>query len=287
MKSKAKILIVEDESLVALNIENRLLDLGYEIADVVATGEEAIAAATASQPDLVLMDVKLTGEIDGIQAAEAIRDRCNIPVIYLTAYGDEETLQRAKVTEPYGYIIKPFDAKELCSNVEISLYKHRRDAEIKSREQWCSTTLRSIGDGVITTDKDGAIDFMNPVAEKLTGWHQSEALGKSLSQVFRIIDENTGGWAENSAEKALETGDKVALGNHIILIAKDGRKIPIDDSAAPIKDEKGNVTGAVLVFHDIIERKQAEWELRNSEERFRSIFDRAFNFMWLLQPDGT
>jgi len=287
MTKKAKILVVEDESVVALNIENRLSYLGYEISAVVTTGEEAIAEAAKRQPDLVLMDIQLTGEIDGIEAAELICDRCNIPVIYLTAYGDEETLQRAKITEPYSYIIKPFEAIDLGSAIEISLYKHRIDGELKSREQWLSTTLTSIGDGVITTDKGGAIAFMNPVAENLTGWHHSEALGNPLSEVFRIVDENTGELAENPAENALQSGAKVALENHTILIAKDGTKIPIDDSAAPIKDEKENVTGAVLVFHDIIERKQAELALRNSEERFRSIFDQAFNLMWLLQPDGT
>lgn len=283
----AKILIVEDEGVVALNIQSRLSALGYIILDVVTTGEEAIAATAAKQPDLVLMDIKLPGEIDGIQAAAVIRERFNIPIVYITAYGDKETLQRAKVTEPYGYIIKPFSAIELGTAIEISIYKHSIDAERKSREQWLSTTLKSIGDGVITTDKEGAIDFLNPVAEKLTGWHQSEALGKPLSQVFRILDESTGEWAANPAEKALRTGKQVGLGNQIVLLAKDGRKIPIDDSAAPIKDEKENVMGAVLVFHDIIERKQAEWALQNSEERFRSIFDQAFNFMWLLQPDGT
>jgi len=109
-------------------------------------------------------------------------------------------LQRAKITEPYSYIIKPFEAIDLGSAIEISLYKHRLDGEIKNLEQWLSTTLTSIGDGVITTDKGGSIAFMNPVAEKLTG---SEALGNPLSQVFIIIDECTGELAENPADKAL------------------------------------------------------------------------------------
>lgn len=287
MTAKAAILIVENESLVSLNIENRLLEMGYEVPATASSGEAAIQAAESTKPDLVLMDIRLNGKIDGIQAAEAIRDRFKIPVIYLTAYSDRETLQRAKITEPYGYIIKPFEARELGSVIEIALYKHRIDREVKVREQWLGTTLRSIGDGVITTDESGSITFMNPIAENLTGWQQDEVLGRPLSQIFTILDERTREPEQNPAEISLREGAIVGLGNHTILITKDGREIPIDDSAAPIKDEEDNITGAVLVFHDIIDRKQAELALRASEQRFRAIFDQAFQLIWLLQPDGN
>lgn len=120
----AKILVVEDENIVALEIKKRLQKLGYIVPGVASTGEDAITKAEGILPDLVLMDIMLKGEIDGIHAAGEIRRRFNIPVIYLTAYSDEETLQRAKMTEPYGYILKPFEEDDLRTAIEIALYRH-------------------------------------------------------------------------------------------------------------------------------------------------------------------
>lgn len=121
----AKILVVEDENIVALEIKKRLQKLGYVVPGVASTGEDAISKAEGILPDLVLMDIMLKGEIDGIHAAGEIRKRFNIPVVYLTAYSDEETLQRAKLTEPYGYILKPFEEDDLRTTIEIALYRHQ------------------------------------------------------------------------------------------------------------------------------------------------------------------
>jgi signal transduction histidine kinase len=127
---KIKILIVEDEGVLAKGLENRLKKLDYEAVGIASTGEEAIRQAQAKLPDLVLMDIKLKGEMDGIAAAQRIREHQDIPVIYLTAYNDRETLQRAKITEPYGYISKPVQERELHCNIEIALFKHKMEAEI-------------------------------------------------------------------------------------------------------------------------------------------------------------
>jgi CheY-like chemotaxis protein len=121
----AKILVVEDENIVALEIKKRLQKLGYIVPGVASTGEDAISKVEGILPDLVLMDIMLKGEIDGIHAAGEIRRRFNIPVVYLTAYSDEETLQRAKLTEPYGYILKPFEEDDLRTTIEIALYRHQ------------------------------------------------------------------------------------------------------------------------------------------------------------------
>lgn len=153
----SRILIVEDESIVALNIKNRLEALGYIIVATTSSGESAIQIAQENNPDLVLMDIKLKGVIDGIEAATQIWNRFQIPVVYLTAYSDEETVERAKVTEPYGYILKPFEAKDLGTTIEISLYKHQMERKLREREQWLTTTLKCIGDAVITTDSQGLI----------------------------------------------------------------------------------------------------------------------------------
>jgi CheY-like chemotaxis protein len=123
--TEAKILVVEDENIVALEIKKRLQKLGYIVPSVASTGEDAISKVEGILPDLVLMDIMLKGEIDGIDAAGEIRKRFNIPVVYLTAYSDEETLQRAKLTEPYGYILKPFEENDLRTTIEIALYRHQ------------------------------------------------------------------------------------------------------------------------------------------------------------------
>ncbi|MBN1936950.1 MAG: GAF domain-containing protein [Anaerolineae bacterium] len=129
--SSVRILMVEDEGIVALDIRRRLEKLDYVILNIAESGRQAIEQVQAQQPDLILMDVQLKGELDGIETAELIRAQCNIPIVYLTAYADEATLQRAKVTEPYGYIVKPFHERELQSSIEIALYKHRAEMELR------------------------------------------------------------------------------------------------------------------------------------------------------------
>jgi len=124
-----RILIVEDEGFVALDLKDRLESFGYEVTDIVPSGEMAIEKIEALRPDLVLMDIMLSGEMDGIMTADEIRKRFNIPVVYLTAYSEDTLLQKAKITEPYGYIIKPYNDRELRIAVEIALYKHTMDAE--------------------------------------------------------------------------------------------------------------------------------------------------------------
>jgi signal transduction histidine kinase len=137
--SKAKILVVEDDGIIAMTLRNRLLGLGYDVPPTVFSGEEAVVKATELAPDLVLMDIHLSGEMDGIEAADQIRTQYDIPVIFVTAYADEATLERAKVTEPYGYILKPYQEREVHTAIEIVLYKHQaekrlREAEVQLRQ---------------------------------------------------------------------------------------------------------------------------------------------------------
>ncbi|MCZ6623010.1 MAG: GAF domain-containing protein, partial [Deltaproteobacteria bacterium] len=193
------------------------------------------------------------------KAAEQIGARFNIPIIYLTAYADEETLERAKQTEPFGYILKPFEDRELHTAIQMGLYKHNMERKLRESEQWLATTLSSIGDGVIASDGKGRITFVNPVAEAMTGWKCEEALHQDLTKVFNIVNGETRAPAENPVMKVLREGIVVDLTDHI-LITKGGTEKPIEDSGAPIRDEKGNITGAVLVFKDITQRRQAEQE---------------------------
>lgn len=260
--TSARILIVEDESIVALDIKNQLLSLGYTVLGIVSSGKRAVQKAVETEPDLVLMDVKLKGEMDGIEAAEQIHARLDIPVIYLTAFADEATLQRAKVTEPFGYLLKPFEGRELHTTIEMALYKGRMEQKLRESERWLATTLASIGDAVIATDAQGRIQFMNPVAEGLTGWKQEEAAGLDSSQVVHVISGDARTLDEHPVVKVLRTGASLELPEGTRLIAKDGTEIPIDDSTAPIRDDGGQLIGAVMVFRDVTERVQAAEALR-------------------------
>lgn len=275
--SKTQILIVEDEGIVAADIEESLKSLGYEVAAVAPSGEEALKKIEEKKPDLVLMDIILKGTMNGIEATNEIHSRFDIPVVYLTAYADEEVLERAKVTEPFGYIIKPFEDRELYTIIEMALYKHKVEKKLKESEEWLSTTLKSIGDSVIATDEKGCVKFMNPVAQSLTGWKEQDTVGKTLEEVFHIVNEETGKEVESPVKRVLKEGVVVGLANHTVLIAKDGTKLPIDDSGAPIRDSQGNIIGVVLIFRDITDRRRAEKALANEKERLavtlRSIGD--------------
>jgi PAS domain S-box-containing protein len=165
-------------------------------------------------------------------------------------------------------------------HAERDLLAAKQALEIRTRElleqrEWFEVTLASIGDAVITTDLEANVTYLNPIAEAMTGWLHKDALGKPLSQVFRIVNEETRIQPENPIEKVLQTGRIVGLANHTALIATDGREISIEDSAAPIRNTSGTIAGAVMVFHDVTRRRRAERALRASEERLRAVFTQA------------
>jgi PAS domain S-box-containing protein len=263
--SAARILVVEDELIIAKGIQKRLQALGYSVVGAAISGEEAVEKALRLLPDLVLMDINLQGGMDGVTAAERIRSEVDIPVIYLTAYADADTLERAKVTEPFGYIVKPFQDITLQSSIEMALYKHRMESRLRRSEQWLTTILRSIGDGIIATDSTGRVTFLNPVAEELTGWEQWAALGKELYEVFRLKDEETEAKVGDMASRVLRSGVSVTLPGTPILLARDEREIPVEAKATPFSAAHGSKTGLALVFHDITERVRFEEALRRSE----------------------
>ena len=264
-----KVLIVEDEVIVGMDIQCRLKKIGYTAVGPVVTGEDAVARAERELADLVLMDINLPGDIDGITAARRIHDRLDIPVVFLTAYSDEGTLQQAKHAEPAGYLVKPFNERELHATIEMALYKHTMDKKLREVERRLATTLASIGDAVIATDAAGVVNFMNPVAESVTRWPANQAAGMPLSEVFNIIDSDSREHLENPVSKVLRNNETVHLSNHAVLISKDRGEIAIEDSAAPIKDDNGNVSGVVLVFRDVTERHRVEEALRQAEDRLR------------------
>jgi PAS domain S-box-containing protein len=264
--SSPSILIVEDEAIVAADLANKLQQSGYRVAGSVASGEEAVALVRQQPPDLVLMDLRLAGAMDGIAAAEAIRRECDLPVVFLTAHSDTATLDRAKLAEPFGYIIKPFEERELRTSIEMALYKHQADRQVREQREWFRVTLASIGDAVIACDTESRITFLNPVAETLTGWTTEEVLSQPIQRVFRPINEQTRQPCDDPVAHVLREGRPVALANHTALITSDGREVPIEDSAAPILDAAGRVIGAVLVFHDVTEKRRAEEALATAHQ---------------------
>ncbi|MBW4618345.1 MAG: EAL domain-containing protein [Cyanosarcina radialis HA8281-LM2] len=260
----ANILVVEDERIVARDLKLTLEDLGYRVPAITDSGEQAIKTVAEVKPDLILMDIRLLGEMDGIATAQIIAREFDLPVVFLTAHSDDVTLTRVKTAEPYGYLIKPFEERELRSVIEIAIYKHKMERQLKENAQWLSSILYSIGDAVITTDTQGRITLLNPVAEKLTGWSSNRAIGRDSTEVFQIVNEISRKTVSNPIRQALDTRKIVTLPEQTLLIAKDGREIQIEDSVAPIARDKGvvplenstgQILGAVIVFRDVTQHR--------------------------------
>ncbi len=183
--TNARILIVEDEAIVAMDIRHRLEKLGYVPVRSVASGEEAVEAAAELDPDLILMDIQLAGAMDGIEAAGFIRERGGTPVIFLTAYSDRASLERAKVADAFGYVLKPFEERELGIAIEMALYKEQMQRRLSESREWLYGTVGALYEGVVTTDAEGTVLFMNRRAEELLGWSEADAVGLHVEAVVR------------------------------------------------------------------------------------------------------
>ena len=287
--STAAILIVEDEAIVALDMSVQLEELGYEVIGVADHGEQALQLAAQRTPDLVLMDVHLKGGVDGIQTAGALARQCQAPVVYLTAHSDDDTVQRAASTAPYGYLTKPFQIRELRAAIEVALTKSRMERQLRDSERWFASTLQCVQDGVILTALDGKVRFVNPSAETLTGWSNEQAVGHDVRELVRFRSAEADAADEpqptDAVERALRRGEVVGIDHALRLCARDGHMVPVDQSASPI-DDLSRRLGAVLVLRDATRRLEQEARLRASEERFRNAFDHAPLGMALVAFDG-
>jgi PAS domain S-box-containing protein len=251
----ARILVVEDENIVARDICMRLEHFGYTVSGPVATGEEAIAHARKLKPDLVLMDIMLRGPMDGIEAASAIREKMNVPVIYLTAFVDDKNLQRAKVTEPFGYLLKPFEERELHITIEMALYKHRMEQQLRESNAFSQLLEQTIPFGMDIVDDTGRILFMSD----------------NLKREFRTNGAEYHCW-EIYREDRTQCGD-CPLKRSEALWSPMGIEVPgiAGGRTFHITHTRMTYNGqpAVLeVFQDITERKRTERALRQSEDRF-------------------
>lgn len=250
LSMKPRIFVVEDEAVVALDIRHRLQDLGYDVAGMASSGEDAMSAVGVSRPDVVLMDVNLGAGIDGIETAARIKEHFRIPVVYITAFSDNELISRIRVTEPFAYVLKPFEESELHAAIEIALLRHRLETTIREQKQLLAITLDNIDDGVIVAGTDGAIRYMNPVAEALTGWSVDEAVGRPLHDVYTVLPPAT-------------------------LLSRDGSRYEVDYRSNMMVDETGTWSGFVHSFTDVSEREASRRALEQREKEYRMLMEQA------------
>jgi PAS domain S-box-containing protein len=256
---QANILIVEDEGLVAEEIALRVQQMGHRVAAIVDNATDALDFVAAVRPDMALLDINLRGAVSGIEVARRFRRDFDVPSVFLTAHADTKTLKEATETEPFGYVVKPFDQRMLAATLETALRRRRAEQKLAKMEHWLSATMTSIGDGVIATDREYHVSFINPVAEQLCGWPNGSALGRPVTQVYRIQGANCS-QLEDKIDEAIRDSLAVTL-DQCELQTQDGMALPIDDTLSPIRDETGRVGGIVIVFRDARERKRHEQEL--------------------------
>ncbi|OHD64583.1 MAG: hypothetical protein A2176_08835 [Spirochaetes bacterium RBG_13_51_14] len=258
-----KILLVEDDKTTILLLHKFIEDLGYHIVKTVATGEEAIREVIKTSPDLVLMDIVLGGEIDGIDTTRQINEGYRIPVIYITSSTDSDTLKRALATNPAAYIVKPADKKELKSAIDLALLRHEMEEKLKDSELRFFTILNSIGDAVFVMDTADQITYVNPIAERITETTINKLIGRRFTDVMNI--------QYDGVYSGLDDATEDIFFNYFI--SKSGKKVPVDFSMSPIIDFNGLRSGSVIILRDDTERVSSELKLKDSYIQIKKAVD--------------
>ncbi|HLP16293.1 MAG TPA: PAS domain S-box protein [Bacteroidota bacterium] len=259
---RQKILIVEDELIQALDVQSTLERLDYAVTTIAASAQEAMDAVEKDQPDLILMDIKLEGPLDGIAAAQLIHAKYDVPIVYMSANPDIGTFERAINSNPFGYVLKPFQEGELRTAVELALYKHTSERKIHESQHRLSVILRSIDDAVIATDERGIIQFMNSVAESLTGWSEKKACGKNITDIITLRSDQNDAEAPLSFLHTEQAGYEMRNSGESLLICTNGTVKYVVYTLQPVSDEKERTTGIVLTMRDITEHRYTEEHLR-------------------------
>lgn len=236
----SRVLLVEDEQIIAMEIEAILESLGYIVVNKAASGLNAILETKKQNPDIILMDIKIEGNLDGIETAQKIKEFSDVPVVFLTAYSDEATVERAKKEVPFGYLLKPFSEKELKTTIELAIYKHKIDKELKNTNLWLTTILHSIKDGVICTDDDERVTFINPEAENLTGFIKEVALGKNFFEICFLIELDL---QENRIQKRAHT--------HLLKQNKTDLVVPVVYSKNEIRTQDNKIMGSLIILRNV------------------------------------
>ncbi len=263
------ILIVEDEWVIAAALAGCLEEWGYEVTGNVGTGEKCIEIVRENPPDLILMDITLSGNMDGVTAAAEIQSFADIPVVYITAYDEEAVFQRASETAPYGYLKKPIDVSSLRQTVQTALSKHEADKRVRESEERFRGIFRNAAVGIDMTDVDGRFVLANDALSEMLGYTAHELLDFTFTDVTHPDDR-----PESSARyEALLDGRLSSYRLEKRFVRKDGTAVWADLSVSPVRDSQGKLTGTMGVVVDITDRKRTEEALRESEERLRASFD--------------
>ena len=260
------ILIVEDEGLVAEDIKAHLEDFGYHVVGISASGENALKILQGTQIDLVIMDIVLAGEADGISTAEKIKTDYQIPVIYLTAYTDQERIDRARATEPYGYLVKPFDERELKTTVAMALTKALNDRSVRDGRRWAHAILNAIEDGVITIDQSARIHDMNPKSEQLLGQTFANGKNRLVTDILQFKDPQIQSKLNKTLHYMLQlkaAGEQQFSGP---IILSENNEMPIELNLSRIYGEEDDIIGLVLAFRDISLQLQARKRLEDDNK---------------------
>lgn len=255
----AQILVVEDENIVAMNLQNRLQSLGYSVSGVAATAEEALARAGETVPDLVLMDIRLKGDQDGVAAAEALRARHGVPVVYLTAYADSETLSRARMTEPAGYLLKPFEARELQTAIELALHRHGTEKRLRQSEERYALAAAAGNDGIWDWDLIQGRVHYSLRWKLILGYNENE-IGTEESEWFSRVHDEDLPRLEGDIDR-LRDGVIQVLENEYRLRHRDGTWRWVQARALVLRDSTGRATRMLGAHSDVTRRRVAEEKL--------------------------
>ncbi|MFB6271943.1 MAG: sigma 54-interacting transcriptional regulator [Salinibacter sp.] len=266
MSTPARILIVEDEFAVAMELEDHLDALGYTVVDHVMTGTDAVERATETTPDLVLMDVHLDGPMDGVEAARRIRESRPLPIVFVTAYSDDETLQRATATTPYGYIVKPFNERELYAAVEVALETHALQRRVERANDDLRQLLNGLRQGTALTDSEGRLTFLSDPAGRLLGTSPDAATGEAWDAVLPVGDDSLAALRERMDAPAPDDEPVSTTIEH-----EDGTPHQVEIEVRPDpRDEARHI----LVFYDVTEVHELR-RLLDDQDRFHDLVGKS------------
>ena len=245
-----KIVIVEDEGIIAADLRGRLTSVGYSVAAIAASGNEALRLIRQTSPDLVLMDIRIKGNQDGIQVAQRVHEEFDIPVVYLTAYDDRGTLERATATQAYGYIKKPIASASLQGSIELALAKHRHERQLREQRDWALASFGAVPYAVLVTDRLGRVSYLNALAEELTGWTAGKALGRPSTELLRLIYRESGEPVEDVVALTVQRGEGTPFPPDVSLDRDELPACPIEGVVAP-RWYGRRVDGTVIALRDI------------------------------------
>lgn len=272
---RPRVLIVEDEVIVAEDLRQTLVQIGYDVAAHAASGEQAVKLYIETKPDLVLMDIVLGGEMDGIKAARHIHQCADVPIVFLTAHTDESTLRRAKTSEPCAYLVKPFEERALRATVELALSQHSVEQRLRQIERWFCPVFNSVGDAVVAVDREGKVTFMNSVAELLVGGGIVDFIDNHFEDVLAFGQEQNPARLENPLAQVLRGHPVAHLPERSVLISRSGGQVSVEGTAVPLYDVSRNLLRAVIAFRDLTAQREMRLDVQRLKEDLRQTRDSA------------